>query len=483
MTQCVRVMVMVLMVMSTALAAPDADRDAAVALVKAGKNSEALAAYVKLAEGAGDETQKSEYLYQAALCADWLKQYEQALSLAGRIPLAPYAKTCRMEILTDSRKWAQVVAESTGEDFSAWPDSVRGNAFRLRGEAENNAGKPELAAADLEKAAQALSDGYWRGRSLAGLGNARQKLKDEAGALEAYRRALADRSVPMLVKCQAAGTAAEILLGQGKPQEALEMVKSVDRTHATLEWPARLQGAEAAALAALGHREEALAAYRQGLKIENLSPARRQAFEAAIQALLGSGNMLVLAEKGKCDYQIVLPQAFPNAEIDKALRDIAGLIQKAFAANGFTVPVVQEDAREAERPGIYLGDTAFARANGVEAAKLSAWGYVHKVAGRNVILAGIDRPWKAPPPEGGWRNVEGRPMLGTAKAATDFLRQYVGTRFLFPTDTGIEFLDTPLISVPAGLNLVHTPVLRYCGSTTAAIASAISPTKPSSSSA
>jgi len=68
-------------------------------------------------------------------------------------------------------------------------------------------------------------------------------------------------------------------------------------------------------------------------------------------------------------------------------------------------------------------------------------------------------------------------LLGTVKGTVDFLRQYVGTRFLWPglarsegvtrsTDgamasdpNGIEFLRTSRIAVPDDLDLVKTPLV------------------------
>ena len=68
-------------------------------------------------------------------------------------------------------------------------------------------------------------------------------------------------------------------------------------------------------------------------------------------------------------------------------------------------------------------------------------------------------------------------IVGTAKAATDFVRQYAGVRFLYPdiapynpvaaaanvdlpSSPAIEFLPMATIAVPAGLNTSKTPVLR-----------------------
>ena len=185
---------------------------------------------------------------------------------------------------------------------------------------------------------------------------------------------------------------------------------------------------------------------------------------------------LVLAAEGKSDYQIVLPDAAPSRGVGECLAQTARLLQTAFEANGFDVPIVAEGKRDPAKPGIYLGDTAFARAQGVEVAQLKDWGYVQRAVGREVILAGRDHP--APSPPKGSRSRSGWDRVGTAKAVADFLREYAGTCFLYP-DLGpwqsikgaaklallkspaFEFLSTPVIAVPADLNVQRTPPLEF----------------------
>lgn len=184
---------------------------------------------------------------------------------------------------------------------------------------------------------------------------------------------------------------------------------------------------------------------------------------------------LVLALAGKCEYQIVLPDTAPSASVEQCLQQTARLVQTAFQANGFDVPVVVEAKRDAAKPAIFLGDTSFARSQKIDVAKLSGWGYVQKVVGRDVVIAGRDQPSPAKSIQ------ERRPMwdrLGTAKGVVDFLRQFVGTRFLYPdlgpyepiklaakidilNSPAFEFLKTPTISVPADLHVTKTPLIEF----------------------
>ena len=102
------------------------------------------------------------------------------------------------------------------------------------------------------------------------------------------------------------------------------------------------------------------------------------------------------------------------------------------------------------------------------------WSYVHRVIGKDVIIAGHDHPAK------GETENKRRPnwdRVGTAKAVVDFVRQFMGVRFLYPeippytpvsaaakidllASPAIEFLPMKTIAVPADLNVQKTPVLR-----------------------
>lgn len=174
-------------------------------------------------------------------------------------------------------------------------------------------------------------------------------------------------------------------------------------------------------------------------------------------AVGGIAADLVLSANGKSDYQIVLPDKGPNAIIERALADVADTMREMFRANGCAVPVVKEAQADTQKPGIYLGDTAAARAAGVEACQLPIWAYVWKTSGRNVVIAGRD--WPATGREDG---AERPCSLGTVKGTADFMRQFGGTRFLAPGGlTGIEFLPMEKIAVPDDLNLRKDPMVNY----------------------
>lgn len=195
--------------------------------------------------------------------------------------------------------------------------------------------------------------------------------------------------------------------------------------------------------------------------------------------LLASSNRasaadLILAANGNSDYQIVVPDEYPSPAIGECLNQTARLLQTAFQANGFEVPVIPERQRDTARPAIYLGNCAFARTAGFDVTTLDDWSYVHRLVGRDLIIAGHDHPAK------GETENKRRPnwdRIGTAKATVDFLRQYMGVRFLYPeiapynpvsaaaridllASPAIEFLPLETIAAPADLNVHKTPVLR-----------------------
>ena len=123
---------------------------------------------------------------------------------------------------------------------------------------------------------------------------------------------------------------------------------------------------------------------------------------------------LVIASEGRCGYQIVVPDRPPTAEIGDCIRQAARLLETAFRASGFTVPVVPEAERDPGRPAICLGDTAAARAAGVDTRALVGWQTVVLVTGHDVIVAGHDAPARGEtdnPRRPNWDRV------GTVKAA------------------------------------------------------------------
>lgn len=149
---------------------------------------------------------------------------------------------------------------------------------------------------------------------------------------------------------------------------------------------------------------------------------------AAMAATAAYASDLVIAEKGKTDYRIVIPDRSQDEIVDHWLLITAKLMQAAFEKNGFKIEVVKEGAASQGKPGIYLGATDFARNSAVLVDQHDDWTYHVKAVGKDLIIAGNDKrdPDRA-------RRGRGAPLalLGTVKGACDFLRTYAGVRFLF----------------------------------------------------
>lgn len=196
---------------------------------------------------------------------------------------------------------------------------------------------------------------------------------------------------------------------------------------------------------------------------------------AALSALpMVQASDLVLLEKGSTDYQIVLPAAFPAATVGEDLTQAARLIQTAFQANGAKIDVVSETTAAPGKSSIFLGDTRFARDQGIAVTTLRDWSYVHRAVGKDIIIAGHDH---SPAVESDNPRRPYWNRLGTAKATVDFLREFMGVRFLYPDLSGyqplrqaadvdlagspaLEFLPRPTVRIPAGLSVEKTPLLR-----------------------
>jgi len=183
---------------------------------------------------------------------------------------------------------------------------------------------------------------------------------------------------------------------------------------------------------------------------------------------------LVLLDNRVSEYQIAIPDRFASPTMAESVQQTARLMQVAFQASGAEVAVTAESDRVKTKPTIFLGDTEFARQNGVDAKQLRDWSYIQRVVGRDILITGHDHPARG---ETENRRRPNWDRVGTAKAVADFARQHLGVRFLYPeiapynavnaaakidflTSPAIEFLPLKTVSVPADLNVTKTPLLR-----------------------
>lgn len=264
-----------------------AEREKAVKLMYSGGQAEALVIFTNLAANATSDFQKSDALEQAAYCAGNLKQTALALELAGQIPMAGVSKQCRMGVLLRSGKCREMIEEFKTEDIEGWPAGERTIARGLyyRGSAYARLKDGAAAEADLKKASAYPADDNTKGEILFALGsNYRDNLKDNARALEAYSRLLKETKSFYAYNI-VLYSAVAILRGQGKYDEALQLLGSADLSKSNPATRCDLLGEWGDILALQGKNTEAIAKYREALAVNGIPEDRRELYEKKINEL------------------------------------------------------------------------------------------------------------------------------------------------------------------------------------------------------
>lgn len=259
------------------------DRQAAVALVRAGKHTEAMAAFSRLADGTASDVQKSDALRQAASCAQGLNEYGRALEFAKKIPLVHLSKTCQMQVMEGQRRPKDIVDRFKDEAIEKWPESVRGDAYFARGHAYFIIKNGAAAAKDLSMASEFLMDGNAKGLCLICLGDTYASLlKDDKQAIAAYRKTYETGNV--YKHCQAAINVAGILQRQGNPAAAVEELNRIKMAEVTAPyWRGSMLVAMGSAFVGAGKKAEAASRYKEALAIEGLPAGLRKECEAALK--------------------------------------------------------------------------------------------------------------------------------------------------------------------------------------------------------
>lgn len=164
------------------------------------------------------------------------------------------------------------------------------------------------------------------------------------------------------------------------------------------------------------------------------------------------GGVVTLIADGASDYAIVVPDDDAGGRVAKAATLLHDMLKEATGAD---LPVVAEAKLPAGRGGIFLGNTRAAARAGLDIPALRGWTHRQAVRGRSLFLAGYDAA-----PESA--ELRGRDYLGTLKATIAFLEQQAGVRFLLPGPNGVAVPKLARLAVPADLDVVRTPHLRYC---------------------
>jgi hypothetical protein len=154
---------------------------------------------------------------------------------------------------------------------------------------------------------------------------------------------------------------------------------------------------------------------------------------------LARGGSVNLARDGRSPYVIVVAADAIAAE-KTAARELQDYFRQV---TGAPLEIVSEaDLAGGDAPRILVGQTKLTRQvlADLNFAALQHDGIVMKVAGRNLILTG------------------GRPR-GTLYAVDTFLEDVVGVRWWTSTESTVP--HTPMLDIPADLNVTYIPKLRY----------------------
>ena len=185
-------------------------------------------------------------------------------------------------------------------------------------------------------------------------------------------------------------------------------------------------------------------------------------------AIPGCSGVLAITAKSK--YQIVypdLPAASPRIAI---YTQAANMLRQALREGvGINAPVVSESKALKGYKSICIGDTKAARAAGIKVADHPNFGFVIKEQNGNIFIAGMDKTRLDQPEK---RNLSWKYyILGTINGCVKFAEKYLGTRFLYPGEKGIDYasnvgrFNIPVhlkeVCVPKLVFSTHTPDLFY----------------------
>ena len=159
--------------------------------------------------------------------------------------------------------------------------------------------------------------------------------------------------------------------------------------------------------------------------------------------------------------QIVLPEKLPHDAMRPYLavsaKRLASALQFAF---GKTVPVVREKSASPNLKTIYIGITDKARSLNLKPA--DGFNYCLAADKDYVCIAGTDRPRlaKVYNPQ---RGAQEEFILGSVRGVVEFSEKYLNTRFLWPGETGTDYMKLQQLRVPAGITHSREPRFKSAG--------------------
>lgn len=263
------------------------DFAAALKLKNTGKYAEAQEAFVKLSEVAPTPLAGDDALVYAAQCATRQKKSEEAFAIAAKIKDAPTAKNCKMELMIDNYKSADLVADFKDEDIGAWPEKIAASGFYRRGFAYATTGNGAKAVADLEKAVEKGLTPNDKVNAAQILGNVYMgQIKDNEKALAAY--AVAEKYPSLNGAASFLGSIVNsslILMKQGKFDEALAKLNMIDQKQIFDYWKANVIATYGDVYLAKGDKTQAAAKYKEALAVEKAPKSLVDAIQKKLEGI------------------------------------------------------------------------------------------------------------------------------------------------------------------------------------------------------
>jgi tetratricopeptide (TPR) repeat protein len=193
----------------------------ATLLYNRGKYEEAREAFLKLVESGPNPAAIDQALAKVAGCETALKRYKEATATVDRIKDKFLLTLCRMRLLAEQRKFADVLLLCKDEDFNTWPDALMYEAYLSRGIAYARANEVPTAEDNFRQAITKTTSDSEKAFAYLSLGELYMRMKTQnARALESYAEVYKLQAGATYL-CRAAIASAKILATEGKRDLAL----------------------------------------------------------------------------------------------------------------------------------------------------------------------------------------------------------------------------------------------------------------------
>lgn len=165
---------------------------------------------------------------------------------------------------------------------------------------------------------------------------------------------------------------------------------------------------------------------------------------------IGGTERMKLAENGRIDFEIVVPDS-AGLPAKFAGEELASLLGEALRTK---IPIVKQRSAE-KKHALILGDSELSRKAGLDVSKLTRDGFYIRTAGNDIYIAGRDDKQsdsRTLLSDKSWKTDPYRYQRGTLYGVYDFLERFAGMRFYFPTELGTiipkrEDFSLPVIDI------------------------------------